>query len=789
MVTVMSRTEEKLSLELPIILPEENGQCPRCADRLVEALSEQRGIERVHLRHEGERALLCLHYDPNLASLEKVRRLAEEAGLEVSERYRHETLRVRGMDCADCARSLEHILFRLPGIIDVSASYAAERVRVEYDSAETSHREIVRRVGWIGYEVEEEREEGRLRRHRELAFAIIAGLFLAAGFLADVSGSFSNSTVVGVYLVAYLAGGYDATRHAAKAAVHARFEVDFLMVAAALGAALVGEVAEGALLLFLFSLGHSLEHYAMDRARKAIEALADISPKTARLRRDGMEMDLAVEEVVRGDVVIVRPGERVSVDGLVLAGTSSVDESPITGESTPKEKSPGDGVYAGTVNGEGSIEIEVTRLARDSTLARVVSMVEEAQVQKSPTQRLTDKIEEILVPLVLAGVALLIVVPPLAGLLPWKVAFLRAMTILVAASPCALAISTPSAVLSGIAQAARQGVLIKGGVHLENLGSIKAIAFDKTGTLTLGRPDLTDVLPAEGTGEDELVRIAAALESRSGHLLGEAVLRAARDRGLELPEAVAIQSIPGKGVRGELGEEEVLIGNMKLFERDDAKSDLLFERILSDARNLEAEGKTTMIVKKGEIFLGAIGFSDRPRPEAASALQRLKELGVESLVMITGDNERVAAAIAAEVGTTDQIAGLLPQEKVSAVDDLLRRFGPVAMVGDGVNDAPALVRATVGIAMGAGGTDVALETADVALISDDLSRIPFAVALGRKSRKIIGQNLAISISVIALLIPLALAGLAGIGLAIVLHEGSTLLVVANALRLLRFGPE
>ncbi len=785
----MTRTEERLSLELPVILPEERGQCPRCADRLVEALSEQRGIERVHLRHEGERYLLCLHYDPNLASLEKVRRLAEETGLAVSERYRHETLRVRGMDCADCAKSLEHILSRLPGIIDVSASYAAERVRVEYDSAETSHREIVRRLGWIGYEVEEEEKEGGLRRHWKLAFSLLAGLFLAAGFLADRLAAFSAQTVAAIYLLSYLAGGYDATRHAVKAAVHARFEVDFLMVVAALGAAMVGQLAEGALLLFLFSLGHSLEHYAMGRARRAIESLGEISPKTARLRRNGVEVDLAVEDLERGDVVVVRPGERIPVDGLVLMGTSSVDQSPITGESLPQEKSSGDRVFAGTINGPGSMEIEVTKLSKDSTLARVVSMVEEAQVQKSPTQRLTDRIERTFVPLVLAGVFLLIVVPSVLGVLPFKVAFIRAMTILVAASPCALAISTPSAVLSGIAQAARHGVLIKGGVHLENLGSVKAIGFDKTGTLTLGQLEVTDIIPIGETDEDDLLRIAGAAESRSGHPLAEAVLRTARYRGLDLPEAGVLQSIPGKGVKADLGGEEVLIGNLKLFVGDETKVDPLFDRVLSEAENLEEKGKTTMIVKKGVHFLGVIGFSDRPRPEAATALERLKELGIEALVMITGDNERIAAAIATEVGTTDQISSLLPEEKVSAVDELLQKHGSVAMVGDGVNDAPALVRATVGIAMGAGGTDVALETADVALISDDLSRLPFAVALSRKSRKIIRENLAISLSVIALLIPLALSGLAGIGLAIVLHEGSTLLVVANALRLLRFRPE
>ncbi len=786
---VMSRTEEKLSLELNLVLPEENGQCPRCAERLGEALSGQRGIEKAHLRQEGERTLLCLHYDPNLASLKTVKKLAEEAGSLISERYRHETLRVRGMDCTDCAKSLEHILSRHPGVIDVSASYAAERMRVEYDSAEISHKEIVRRVEWMGYKVEEGKKEGRFQSNRELVFALLAGLFLAAGFLAERSAAFSTQTVTGIYLLSYLAGGYDATRHAVKAAVHARFDIDFLMVVAALGAALVGQEAEGALLLFLFSLGHSLEHFAMGRARKAIEALGEISPKTARVVREGREMELSADELERGDVVIVRPGERIPIDGLVLMGISSVDQSPITGESLPQDKSPGDPVYAGTVNGEGSLEIEVTKLSRDSTLARVVQMVEDAQVQKSPTQRFTERIERTFVPLVLAGVVLLIVVPPVAGLLPLEVAFIRAMTILVAASPCALAISTPSAVLSGIAQAARHGVLIKGGVHLENLGSVKAIAFDKTGTLTLGRPEVTDAIPAGGTDEDDLLKIAGAAESRSGHPLAEAVLRAARNRGLDLPAAGDLQSIPGMGVKADLGGEEVLIGNLKLFEGDEADTDPLFEAILSEAENLEEQGKTTMVVRKSGRFLGVIGFSDRPRPEAASALKRLKDLGIESLVMITGDNERVASAVAAEVGVTEQISSLLPEEKVSAVEDLLRKYSSVAMVGDGVNDAPALVQATVGIAMGAGGTDVALETADVALMSDDLSRLPFAVALSRKSRKIIRQNLAIALGVIALLIPLALSGLAGIGLAIVLHEGSTLLVVANALRLLRFRPE
>ncbi|RMF84989.1 MAG: cadmium-translocating P-type ATPase [Nitrospinota bacterium] len=781
----MEKEEKILQLEIPVLLPAIADNRDQCVERLTERIANYyKGITRVHVDRKDGEALLCLHYDPNLVSLEWVRRVAEEAGAEVTRRYQHETLPVTGMDCPDCAGSLEHLLGRMDGIIDVAVNYAAEKMRVEYDTTLITHEEIVRRVQSMGYEIVEERQQRWVQEHRELVLSLLSGGFLAGGFLGEWLFGLPRTAAVVLYLLAYLTGGYDATRHGITAARHLRFDIDFLMVVAALGAAIVGEWAEGALLLFLFSLGHALEHYAMGRARRAIQALGELTPKTARVRRDGQEQELPVTELQRGDVVIVRPGERIPIDGTVVEGRSAVDESPITGESLPVEKTIDDPVFAGTLNGDGSLEIVVTKLARDTTLARIVQMVEEAQTQKSPTQRFTERFERIFVPVVLGGVLAVAVSPPLIGWLPWSEAFLRAMTILVAASPCALAIAIPSTVLAGIAQAARNGVLIKGGVYLENLGRLKAMAFDKTGTITRGQPEVTDIIPAHENGERELLSLAATVESRSTHPLAQAVVRKAQEQGIALSEAVGeLYSFTGRGVQAELNGQVVRVGNITLFTE---QQEAIPEHMTSTVHRLEAEGKTTMLVQMDQRFYGVIAVADQPRPEARATLAQLRTLGIPNLIMLTGDNERVAAAIAHAVGLTTYRANLLPQEKVAAIKTLLDTYGEVAMVGDGVNDAPALTQATVGIAMGARGTDVALETADVALMADDLSKLPFAVALSRQARHIIWQNLFLSLGVIAALVPTALLGMAGIGVAIAFHEGSTLLVVANALRLLRF---
>jgi len=774
---------QKMQLELDILLPEIPDEKDRCVERLQNLAQTRRGIEKAHLDQKDGKAVFCIHYDAALLSYAQVERLMWESGVQILERYRHDSLRITDMDCGDCATSIEHILGRADGILTVAVNYAAEKMRVEYDSAKITREKIVQRVQALSYQIQEpEKPENWLQRNWELVLSLLSGGFLATAYFGETFFDLPKTAALVLYVLAYLTGGYDATRHGLKAALHLKFDIDFLMVVAALGAAVLGEWAEGALLLFLFSFGHALEHAAMDKARRAIKALADISPKTARVRRDNREEEMPVENLQRGDLVIVRPGERIPIDGKIREGNSQLDQSPITGESVPVEKSAGDDVFAGSINGEGALEIEVTKLAQDSTLARVIKMVEEAQTQKSPTQRLTQKITSIFVPATLLAVVLVIFLPPLAGWLSWSEALRRAMTMLVAASPCALAIATPSAILAGIAQAARNGVLIKGGVHLENLGELSAIAFDKTGTITHGRPEVVDIVALENLPENELIQIAASVESRSQHPLAKAVVRLAEQRKIALLEIGEGQSITGQGVRSKIGDDVISIGNLKLFGAPDSVS----ANIVTQVQTLQTAGKTTMLVQRNDKFIGILGLVDEPRAEAKAALARLKQIGIRQTIMLTGDNERVAATIANAVGLSDFRAGLMPEDKVAAIKNLLAQYGKVAMVGDGVNDAPALANASVGIAMGGAGTDVALETADVALMSDALDKLPFAVGLSRQARRIITQNLFLSLGVIALLLPSALLGITGIGIAIVVHEGSTLVVVANALRLLGF---
>lgn len=772
---------EKLKLDLPLVLPDVADERDACVGRMTELLLAE-GLEQIHLVREDGIARLCLHYDPQRLSVSRVRELVHATGAKISNRYRHESLRIDGMDCATCATVIEHALSRMDGVLEVSVSYAAERMSLEFDNEKIGRTVIVRRIQALGYTVlEEGREAGWFVEHRELIFSGVAGLLLLAGWLAGLAGA-PRVLALGLLMGAYLAGGIYTLRDAWQSLKSRSFDIDTLMIVAAAGAAALGAWEEGALLLFLFSLGHALEHMAMDRARKAIEALAELAPKTAIVQREGVEIEVRVEELLRGDRVIAKPGQRIPADGQVASGNSAVDQSPVTGESMPVDKQPGDKVFAGTVNGEGALVVEVTKLARESTLARMVAMVAEAQTQKSTTQRFTDRFERLFVPVVLVCAALLIVLPPLFGF-PFAPSFYRAMAVLVAASPCALAIATPSAVLSGIARAARGGVLIKGGVHLENLGVLTAIAFDKTGTLTVGKPAVTDVVAVNGNDES-LLTVAAAVESRSAHPLALAVVAEAKRNGLTWSEAGETVSVTGKGVRAEIDGQKVAIGNARLF-----AGESIPDEIQQQTERLQADGKTIMLIQVDGKFLGVLGLADTPREGVKQVLERLRQIGIRKTIMLTGDNERVGRAIGEAVGLDEVKAELLPEDKVQAMEELGQRYGQVAMVGDGVNDAPAMACATVGIAMGGAGTDVALETADVALMADDLSNLPFAVALSRASRSVIRQNLWVSLGVVVLLIPATLFGWAGIGVAVLVHEGSTLVVVVNALRLLAFHPK
>jgi Cd2+/Zn2+-exporting ATPase len=769
---------EKLSLQLALVLPGIPDERDSCIQRLIDNLQAQ-GLEKVHVVQEDGKPFLCLHYDPARTALPQVRSMAQAAGAELSQRYQHELMRIDGMDCSTCATVIEHALGRLDGVLEASVSYAAERMRLEYDTEKVSRKAIVQRLEALGYGVLEPHHDVRWYvEYRELIVSAVAGVLLLTGWLAGRHPD-GHWVSVGLLGASIVIGGYYAMRDAWQSIRERVLDIDVLMIVAAAGAAALGQWAEGALLLVLFSLGHALEHLAMDRARHAMEALAELAPKTALVLRDGAELEVPVENLLRGDQVMVKPGQRIPADGKVLDGTSAVDQAAITGESMPVDKAADSLVFAGTVNGDGLLRVEVSKLAKDSSLARMVQLVAEAQTDKSPTQRFVTQFEKVFVPLVLIGVVALIAIPPLLGF-PFAESFYRAMAVLVAASPCALAIATPSAVLAAVARAARGGVLIKGGVHLENLRSLSVIAFDKTGTITMGKPSVTDVVVLRGD-EAGLLATAASVESRSGHPLAQAVVQAARQRKLDWPPASDVQSVTGKGLHAVVSTAQVSIGNLRLFENDAVP-----EAVRQQVARLEALGKTTMLVRADGAFLGLLALADTPRPGTREVFVRLASLGIGHAVMLTGDNEQVAKAVAQSVGITDVRAGLLPEDKLKVIDELMHKNQWVAMVGDGVNDAPAMARATIGIAMGGAGSDVALETADVALMADDLSRLPFAIALSRAAHTIVQQNLWAAFGVVALLIPATLLGLASMGIAVLVHEGATVLVVLNALRLLRF---
>lgn len=651
-----------------------------------------------------------------------------------------------------------------------------------------------------GHEQESEHDHkhanGIFGEKTEMIFAGLSGLFLGLGFGLGFVKDIVNWLPISCYALAYFFGGFYTVKEAWEKISHGEFEIDFLMLVAAIGAAILGQWAEGALLLFLFSLGHSLEHFAMEKAKRSIAALGELAPKTAIVRRGKGEEEIPIDELQVGDIIIVKPNSKISADGAVVKGSSSVNQAPITGESVPVDKSPVDDpeadytddkrlkaehkVFAGTINGNQVLEVKVTKIAADSTLSRLVKLVNDTEAQKSPTQLFTDKLQKYYVPAVLGLVALLLC----AGLVidePFSRTFYRAMAVLVAASPCALAISTPSAVLSGIARAARDGVLIKGGGPLEQLGGLSAIAFDKTGTLTEGKPQLTDVVAFEGQDEKELLEIAIAVEQLSDHPLAAAIVSGGKERlkKQHIPSATNLSAVTGHGVHATVAGKKVTIGNRGLFKR-------LPDEVEKAVTDLEKSGHTTMIVQQNKTFLGVLGLMDVPRKESKGTLTQLSELGIKRMVMLTGDNQQVADAIAKEIGLTDAWGGLLPEEKVKSIQQLLKKEKQVAMVGDGVNDAPAMAKSTVGIAMGAAGSAVALETADVALMADKLDNLPFAIALSRSSRRIIKQNLWISLGMVGILIPLTILGIARIGPAVIGHEGSTLVVVFNGLRLLGY---
>lgn len=770
--------EQKLKLDLELLLPHIADERDKCIERLEQELRATRGITQAHIQDTDSKPLLCLHYDSSLLTLPNLKRLAKRAGATISLRYQHQMFPIIGMDCSDCTKVIEHGINRLDGILDASVSYVSATLKVEYDTAKVSEADIKSRIKGLGYAVTKTGVSAFYSDRRELIFAALCGITLAFAWVSPSLG-FPVPATNALFAIAYFWGGYDIARHALHSVKERQFDTDLLMILAAAGAACLGELIEGGLLLFLFSLGHALEELALDKARDAVSKLGKLTPKTATVLRNGNEVEVPVDEVKIDELVIVRPGVRVPVDGSITAGSSAIDQSPITGESMPVEKSVGDHVFAGSVNGNGALQVRVTKLAKDNTLSRVMQLVEESQTQKTKTQQLTERFTSWFVPAVLLVALLLIALPPFFGI-AIRVAFLRAMTFLVAVSPCALALGPPSAMLCGIGQAARNGLLIKGGIHLETLGKLEAMAFDKTGTLTHGKPEVTDVVVIGNLPEDEVLSLAAACESRSGHPLAAAFVAAANLRGITIPETEKLDSVTGQGLIATVGGRAVMVGNRKLMKTQDIS---LSDEVSNKLQAFEEEGKTSVLVAVDAEIASIIALADTARSNARRTLEELHKLGIKQIFLLSGDNVRVANKLAHDLGIDEVKAGLMPEEKVQALQQLASDR-VVAMVGDGVNDAPALAAASVGIAMGGASTDVALETADVALMGDDLSKLPFAVSLGRATRAVVLQNLAISIVTILGLAGAAVLGTTTIGWAILFHEGSTLLVVANSLRLL-----
>ncbi|MGI9077114.1 MAG: heavy metal translocating P-type ATPase [Gemmatimonadaceae bacterium] len=698
-------------------------------------------------------------------------------------------LRVGGMDCPSCAATIESALKQLDGVADVQVDVVGGRVRVDYAEGKIAVGDLsgaIRRVGYLvddgGPRAGEVTAVSLWKRRGRLVMLVISGVALGLALLVGQL-SAPRQIAIGLLALSTIAGGWYVVPRGLRAVMNRALDMNFLMSVAAGGAWIIGEQTEAAATLFLFAIAELLEVYSMDRARNAIKALMDLSPAEATVVRAGQEVRLPAADVEVGETVMVRPGEKIPVDGDVTSGRSSVNQAPITGESMPVDKEAGATVFAGSLNGHGALRVRSTKSATDTTLARIIHAVEEAQASRAPTQTFVDRFARIYTPAVVVVAIFIAVLPPLAGFGDWGTWVYRALAMLVVACPCALVISTPVSIVSGLAGAARAGILIKGGAHLEHAGAITTVCFDKTGTLTEGRPAVTDIVTLNGKTENDVLRLALGVERQSEHPIARAILEYGLARGVASPDSTDFEALIGRGARATVENEVAYVGNDRLAQElgiASAGASATLERFVM-------EGKTGVLVSTTRESIGVFAIADRVRPEARSALDSLRSAGIKRIVMLTGDNEGTGRAVAGQLGVDEYHAELLPDDKVRIVRELESRGERVAFVGDGVNDAPALAAATVGVAMGAAGTDVALETADIALMGDDLRKLALAMRLSRKTLHVIKQNVWFSIVVKAVFLLLAVSGWATLWMAVAADMGASLLVVMNGLRALRAG--
>ena len=705
----------------------------------------------------------------------------QTVGCATCELHAEAVFRVEGMDCSEEVIILERRLKPLDGLEAVSADLIGQRLHVKYDAARLNTAAIVDAVGQTGMRMWLEHEEpsaGGADMAWRWRLMIASAVAIAAGLAISAAGRPGMAAVC--FVVAAVAGGIFPARRALVAIRSRSLDINTLMVVAVAGALLLGEWLEAASVVFLFAVAQWLEVRTLERARQAIRALIDLSPREAIVKQGNSERQVAVDDIRVGEEILVRPGGKVPLDGVIVSGMSDVNEAPLTGESLPADKGPGDEIFAGTINGHGALDVRVTRVVRDTRLARVIHLVETAQASRAPVQSFVDRFARIYTPAVLALAIVIALVPALSGLADPAVWLYRALVLLVISCPCALVISTPVSIVSALSAAARNGVLVKGGAHLERLAGACVVAFDKTGTLTKAELRVTDVIPLDRAAS-ELLRYAAAIESRSSHPIARAVVAHARENGGGAPPAARVTLVPGLGAEGDVGGAAVLVGNERLLATRGVATNPEVPAILR-ARN---EGKLVVLVAVNGTLAGALALADRARENAREAIGLLREQGIRRVAMLTGDDERSAARVAAELNVDEYHAELLPEQKHALVRELHARHGTVVMVGDGINDAPALAAADVGIAMGAAGSDAALETADVALMSDELLRVPYAIRLARATLRNVRMNVAISLALKAAFLIMAITGTATLWMAVLADTGATVIVVANALRLLR----
>ena len=692
--------------------------------------------------------------------------------------------RIEGLSCPNCSKKFEKNVANIAGVSEASVNFAVGKITV---TGKASIEEIEAAGAFENLKIidESQREVSheKTSKVKENWTLTLALMFIVGALISQSINGEQAFLTIGLFLSAIVIGGFSLFIEGIKDLFKLNFSMQLLMTIAIIGASTIGQWAEGSVVVILFAISEALEKFSMDKARQSIRSLMDIAPKEALVVRDGKEVSIHVEDILVGDIMLIKPGQKIAMDGVIVKGHSSVNQAAITGESVPVEKNVADDVFAGTLNEEGMLEVKVTKLVNDSTISKIIHLVEEAQGERAPAQAFVDKFAKYYTPAIMLISFLVVVIPPTLFNGDWNTWLYQGLSLLVVGCPCSLVISTPVSIVSAISNAAKNGVLIKGGIYLEEVGGLQAIAFDKTGTLTKGEPVVTDYIVVEDAKKDHYFEMIAALESYSGHPLASAIMKELKQKNLSI-DHVKIEdfsSITGKGIKGKIEGVTYYVGSAKLFEVSlNQATDLK-----TTYEKLQAQGKTVMIFGEENQILGMIAVADEVRVTSQQVIKELHEAGIKHTIMLTGDNETTAQAIGQEVGVTEIKGDLMPQDKLDYIKSLKNSYQKVAMVGDGVNDAPALAAASVGIAMGGAGTDTALETADVALMGDDLEKLPFLIRLSRKTLGIIKQNITLSLAIKLIALLLIIPGWLTLWLAIVADMGATILVTLNGLRLMK----